>query len=397
LAVWSPSRSDEAIRDDVLTALELDPVADTGEVAVAVRDGEAVLTGRVDSWQEKTLVEIPVKGIPGVRAVVNRLEVDVPSKRADSQMAAEIDQRLAWDVWVTASPVTVAVADGRVTLSGVVGSLAEKERVVAMAWVTGVHSVDANGLVVDWQQYQAHLGSRMPKQYPDTGIEKAIEGTLQRDPRISSMAEITVMAENGVVTLQGVVDVLSASRAAEADARNTAGVWMVENLIKVRPAIGSDYRAMPDVDLEMARKVRLALLLAPGVRQDQVSVTVSQFIAVLEGKVASRFARQRAGDAAAGVRGVVTVINRLEVVPGRVRTDLSDWEIRHDIESELRWSPFVDERDVYVAVDDGTAVLTGVVEDLRARRAATVNARQGGARLVRNHLKVRHGPDFLKP
>jgi osmotically-inducible protein OsmY len=154
---------------------------------------------------------------------------------------------------------------------------------------------------------------------------------------------------------------------------------------------------MPDVDLEMARKVRLALLLAPGVRQDQVSVTVSQFIAVLEGKVASRFARQRAGDAAAGVRGVVTVINRLEVVPGRVRTDLSDWEIRHDIESELRWSPFVDERDVYVAVDDGTAVLTGVVEDLRARRAATVNARQGGARLVRNHLKVRHGPDFLKP
>jgi osmotically-inducible protein OsmY len=124
---------------------------------------------------------------------------------------------------------------------------------------------------------------------------------------------------------------------------------------------------------------------------------VSQFIAVLEGKVASQFARQRAVDAAAGVRGIVTVINRLEIMPGKAQTELSDWQIRHDIESELRWSPFVDERDVYVAVDDGVAVLTGVVADLRARRAATVNAREGGAHAVKNHLNVRHGPDFLKP
>lgn len=397
LEVLSPNRSDEAIRDDVHTALELDPVADTGEITVEVRDGKAIISGEVDSWQEKKLVEIPVKGIPGVRLVFNRLEVKVPPQRADTEIAAEIDQRLAWDVWVTASPVAVAVADGRVTLSGVVGSLAEKERVVTAAWVTGVQSVDADGLVVDWQQYQTHLRSRVPKTYPDPAIEQAVRGALQRDPRISSTADITVIAENGVVTLQGVVDVLAAARAAEADTRNTAGVWMVKNLIKVRPAMGSDYRAMPDVDLEMARKVRLALLLAPGVRQDQVSVTVSQFIAVLEGKVSSNFARQRAGNAAAGVRGVVTVINRLEVMPGKVETDLADWQIRHDIESELGWSPFVDERNVYVAVDDGVAVLTGVVEDLRARRAATVNAREGGARMVRNHLSVRHGPDFLKP
>jgi len=57
----------------------------------------------------------------------------------------------------------------------------------------------------------------------------------------------------------------------------------------------------------------------------------------------------------------------------------------------------VDETDVHVEVAEGKAVLTGVVEDLRARRAATVNAREGGARAVENHLKVRHGPDFLRP
>jgi len=397
LAVLPSSRSDTEIRDDVRTALALDPVADAGEIDIAVRDGEVILTGQVDSWQEKKLVEIPAKGIPGVRRVVNRLDVEVPSQRSDAEMAAEIDQRLAWDVWVAAAPIEVAVTDGRVTLSGVVGSLAEKEKVAAAAWVSGVRAVDDAALVVDWERYRTHLRSRPRKEYTDASIERAVHAALGHDPRISPTAEIDVVAENGVVTLQGNVAVLAAARAAEDDARNTAGVWMVKNLLKVRPAFGPDYRPLPEVGSEMARKVRLALLLAPGVRQDDVTVTVNQSIAVLEGQVSSNFARRRAGDAAAGIRGVVTVVNRLQVVTAPVQADREDWRIRHDIESELRWSPFVDETDVHVEVAEGKAVLTGVVEDLRARRAATVNAREGGARAVENHLKVRHGPDFLRP
>jgi osmotically-inducible protein OsmY len=50
-----------------------------------------------------------------------------------------------------------------------------------------------------------------------------------------------------------------------------------------------------------------------------------------------------------------------------------------------------------VTVNDGVALLTGVVDDLRARRAATANALEGGAVQVRNRLRVRHGPDFLRP
>jgi len=397
LAVMPASRSDQEIRDDVRTALELDPVADTAEIEIAFRDGRVTLTGRVDSWQEKQLVEIPVKRIHGVREVVNDLTVDVPSHRSDEEIAAEINQRLAWDVWVAASRISVEVVDGRVALSGVVGSLAEKQKAAAAVWVSGVRSVDDDALAVDWQRYQTHLRSRPRKQYTDASIVQAVQAVLRHDPRISPAAEIDVIAESGVVTLQGNVTLLAAARAAEADARNTAGVWMVKNLVKVRPAIGPDYRPMPDAGSEMARNVRLALLLTPGVRQDAVTVTVNQSIAMLEGQVSSNFARRRAGDAAAGIRGVVTVVNRLQVVTEPVQADREDWQIRHDIESELRWSPFVDDKDVHIEVVDGTAVLTGVVEDLRARRAATVNAREGGARTVKNHLKVRHGPDFLRP
>ena len=57
----------------------------------------------------------------------------------------------------------------------------------------------------------------------------------------------------------------------------------------------------------------------------------------------------------------------------------------------------MDEDDITVQVSDGVASLTGAVDTLRDRRIATVNAYEGGARQVRNHLKVRFGPEALRP
>jgi osmotically-inducible protein OsmY len=98
---------------------------------------------------------------------------------------------------------------------------------------------------------------------------------------------------------------------------------------------------------------------------------------------------------ASTVKGVVDVINNLRVMQNW--TPIDDWEIKQNIEKELWWSPFVDETDLSVTVADGTATLVGVVDTLRERRAATENAFEGGARRVRNHLKVRHGPEALRP
>ena len=58
---------------------------------------------------------------------------------------------------------------------------------------------------------------------------------------------------------------------------------------------------------------------------------------------------------------------------------------------------FVDEDDIAVSVKKGVATMVGVVDTLRERRVATENAEEGGAKDVRNRLKVRYGPESLRP
>jgi osmotically-inducible protein OsmY len=66
-----------------------------------------------------------------------------------------------------------------------------------------------------------------------------------------------------------------------------------------------------------------------------------------------------------------------------------DEDIEEDIESELWWSPFVSSEEITVSVQDGVATLTGTVDSWRERRIATEKAYAGGAKSVRNHLRLR--------
>ena len=60
------------------------------------------------------------------------------------------------------------------------------------------------------------------------------------------------------------------------------------------------------------------------------------------------------------------------------------------------WSPFVDEDEVNVEVEDGVATLTGTVDHWGEWKAAEDNAFDGGAWKVRNKLEVRHAPLVLR-
>ncbi|MGD9132848.1 MAG: BON domain-containing protein, partial [Desulfobacterales bacterium] len=210
-----------------------------------------------------------------------------------------------------------------------------------------------------------------------------------------SPSNLTVSVENGVVTLNGQVHDLRAKRAAEQDANNTVGVWLVRNRIKVRPDMGPHTSPAPDVDAELAKKIRLALLRNPYTHQHEIGVTVNNRLVMLDGAVNSNLEKAKAEEVVSAVKGVAAVTNNLRVM--KTWTPRDDWEIKKDIEDELWWSPFVDEDDVSVNVTDGTATLVGVVDTLRERRVATENAYEGGAKHVRNELKVRYGPDALRP
>jgi osmotically-inducible protein OsmY len=388
-------RRDDQIRSDVNLALLEDPATDLFDVNVDVREGTVILSGKVDSWQEKQLCVLVAKGVIGVKAVESRIEVSQKSRRPDDEIKADIEQRLAYDVWINNALINLKVVRGNVFLSGIVGSLAEKERAAASAWVAGVTSVNDSDLAVDWFKLdKVHRNAEYDHTKTDDEVKQAVKEAFFYDPRLSRF-DISVSVDHGVVTLAGNVPNLKARQVAEQDARNTFGVWSVSNYIKVRPDMGPHTRPSRDLDAELARKVRLALLRNPYTHQHKIGVTVNRQLVMLDGTVHSKLEKTKAADVASTVKGVVDVINNLRVMQNW--TPIDDWEIKQNIEKELWWSPFVDETDLSVTVADGTATLVGVVDTLRERRAATENAFEGGARRVRNHLKVRHGPEALRP
>jgi osmotically-inducible protein OsmY len=393
--VLSIIRSDAQIRSDVEQALLDDPATDLFEINIEVRNGAVTLSGKVDSWQEKQLCLLVAKGVIGVKEVKSKIQVAHKSKRPDDEIRADIKRRLAYDVWIDDALIDVKVMRGEVILSGIVTSLTEKTRTFRFAWVSGVKSVEDKDLMVDWSKsknMRRNFETRPRKS--DDEIQQALKEVFLYDPRLSSF-NLTVSADNGVVTLSGQVNNLKAKNVAEQDARNTVGVWLVRNHIKVRPGIGPHSSPKPDADAELARKVRLALLRNPYTHQHEITVTVNNYLVMLDGTVNSNLEKERAEDAASVVKGVTAVVNNLKV--NKTWTPKEDWEIKKDIEDELWWSPFVDEDDISVAVTEGGATLVGVVDTLRERRVATENAYEGGAKQVRNLLKVRYGPESLRP
>jgi osmotically-inducible protein OsmY len=373
-------RSDAELARDLEEAISRDPALEASEIQVRVVDGRALLSGVLDSWQEKCFALQVARGVPGLGGVSDALDIDPGQHRSDAEIREDVERRLASDVRVDAGLIEVDVDAGAVTLRGVVGSASEREQAHSDAWVTGATSVEASGLEVRWWARDA-MRQREPRAHSDAEIARSVRDALRYDPRVAR-GEVSVAVQDGEVTLAGSVRALRARLAAEEDARNTLGTERVRNLIEVR-------NGPPPDDRELARRVEAALRADRWEKRHDFGVSVERGRVTLAGRVDSSFDERRAAAIASGVEGVKDVTNRVEVVPQRRR--LSDPELQAKIRDELFWDAQVDEAHVRVEVEDGVATLSGWVDDWRERARAADNALEGGAIRVRNHLDVEPG------
>lgn len=396
---------DSRIEKNIESAWLSDPATDSYEIQAEVDRGTAMLTGTVQSWQEKKLAEIVAAGVSGVREIDSRIMVDYKQDRPDTEIRNEIEQALKWNVYVRfGSTADVQVKDGRVTLTASAGSVAEKNRMAEAAWVAGVKDVDVTGVSIrSW----LNDDQQRTEQYPDvtdSQMKKAIEDALLYDPRVN-MFNVKSDVSGGQATLRGTVSSLKAKRAAAQDAQNTYGIWSVRNRLKVR----SD---QTENEAEIRDRIITALARDPFVERYEVKVVVDRGIVDLYGTVDTFYQKSRAEDLASRVEGVAVVDNNLIVsdldnpfvydpyidpyyphaaAPYRYEpngTDVTDSEIRQEIRDELWWSPFVDSEQVTVSVDDGVATLKGEVDSWHERQSAYENAFEGGAVRVINKLEV---------
>lgn len=373
------ARTDPELERAVNSAWISDPATESYELDAEADNGIVTLSGTVESYAEKNLAERVAKGVRGVKGVQNNIDVNYAVTRPDMEIRNEIEARLENDIRVDDFMIDVEVDDGNVTLSGTVGSLQEKNQAAADAWVAGVNTVRSEPLdVTGWSPNDTHRRSTFISK-TDEEIKDAVKDALLYDPRVVSFNP-DVSVSDGTVTLSGVVDSPAAKRAAEKDARNTLGVWRVNNNLRVEAPV-------PEDD-ELEKRVSSRLLEDPVVERYDVEIDAYNGWVYLSGDVNTSYERSQAQDVAEKVKGVLGVVNNIDY--DMLWTWQPDWEIRADILDQLKSNAFVQPDEISVSVDDGVATLNGTVESWSEYDEAEKSAFQGGAKDVDNNLIVEY-------
>ncbi|UCH52371.1 MAG: BON domain-containing protein, partial [Pseudomonadota bacterium] len=116
--------------------------AQAGGIEIMVRDGVVELYGQTLSLSHKRLVDALAWWVPGVRDVVNEIQVVPPEADNDDEIADAVRIVLEKDPLVHADQIGVRVRQHTVWLSGLAGTAQERHMAELDAWyLTGVDEV----------------------------------------------------------------------------------------------------------------------------------------------------------------------------------------------------------------------------------------------------------------
>lgn len=251
---------DPWITTKVKTALLVDANAPGLPINVDTNDGVVTLHGKVESAAQRDAAVRVARGIDGVRAVRNLIQVVPDSRRqavraTDSRIRDHVEQALDRDPHLEDSRIRVAsVNRGVVLLDGDARSMSDRLRAVQIAArVTGVRRVASQidspeHLDEDWdddrdEAMARHDRSRYDRNdragrnrthygINDSWITAKTKMKFMTDPDVPA-SDINVDTEEGRVTLFGMVPSQRAKLEAERIARSTAGVRAVSNQLRV--------------------------------------------------------------------------------------------------------------------------------------------------------------------
>jgi osmotically-inducible protein OsmY len=382
LSVEPDARSDLAISADVVARLWGSPDLGPKRLDVDVKDGVVTLRGTVDSWSEKQEAELLASEVRSVREVRNELAMQYESIRPDDEIRSDVVAAIGRDAYLSGLPIDVKVREGKVTLTGSVGTAYQRERAATDAWVANVRGVKNDLDVAWWEDRGVRKTMPLPS---DEATARAVHDVLYQDLHVEDPFSIHVDASAGDVTLRGTVPTFDQKLRATSDSKGVVGVVWVNDRLVVRPSWRSDAAIRKDVLARLDEDY-----LTHG---SDVGVAVRDGVVTLAGTLDSYRERRHAVRVVGRVPGVVDVEDhvRVEWTPR-----FSDDQIQERIEqrlqqdAETRW---VGDR-VEVHVEDGVARLTGDVfswdERLEAARVAAVT---DGVRWVDNRITV-EGVDY---
>ncbi|MFZ2649153.1 MAG: BON domain-containing protein [Burkholderiaceae bacterium] len=214
--------------------------------------------------------------------------------KTDAQLKKDVTAELEWDPSINASHVGVAADNGVVTLTGHLGTYAEKYAIERA--VQRVQGVKAIAIELDVKLESGHKRS-------DSEIATAVESSLLWHALIPA-ERIQVKVEKGWVTLKGELDWEYQRRSAEKAVRNLTGVVGVSNIITLKPTV---------TPAKVADRIRDAMARHAEREAKHIEVMVSGSAVTLRGAVDSWAERNAAFGAAWSAPGVLSVVNEIKV------------------------------------------------------------------------------------
>lgn len=215
-------KADTQLRSEVQAELDWEPSIDASRVGVVANDGIVTLTGRLNSFAEKAIIEDVVWRVAGVKAIALELEVDLPAGqvRDDTEIAQAIELALQWHVAVPRRDIRVTVEKGWVTLAGEVDWDYQRQAAIdAVRSLSGVRGL-SNQITLKPRATPADIGDRMAA---------ALRRHAQREA-----GNIWASVSGSTATLHGHVDAWSDRARAESAAWAAPGVTRVINEITLR-------------------------------------------------------------------------------------------------------------------------------------------------------------------
>ncbi len=203
--------------------LTWDNSIDESQIEISVNDEIATLKGCVSTYLEKVLAEIETQLVPGIKSVVNDIEVkfmgsnEIPS---DQDVREAMFCLLDANSEIASNDVQVSVNKGNVILEGTVDSYWKSEKIRKMAsQIKGVISI-------------LNKISIIPKKnISDEDITKNLIKSMQNSVRIEAH-KVDVKVEGGIVTLSGTLSSMSEYDAVKEIVKLTKGVIDIKDNLK---------------------------------------------------------------------------------------------------------------------------------------------------------------------
>ena len=191
-------------------------------------------------------------------------------------------------------------------------------------------------------------------------VQHDVLAEIKWDPQLKDVStQISVSANDGIVTLSGIVDTYGKKMAAERAAQRVKGVKIVACDLEVDPE-------RKKTDLEIAEAVANALHWNTAVNEDKIKIIVDEGWIYLDGTVDWEYERVFAWRSIENLTGVKGVTNNISIKPKPIDAT----EIKSKIAEAFRRSAAIDSSSIRIDETGNKLTLHGKVKSWAEKKEA---------------------------